>query len=122
MKTLLLVFSLLFFNGVFSQRNEKEAKQLADSLYKVLKKNPDLFCALIEQFSEDPASKEKCGFYDFEKGDSFVSPIAQVVRKKKNSTKIQAPVRTIRGYFIIQPLGVREDEIRFKTLVIQVQE
>jgi parvulin-like peptidyl-prolyl isomerase len=122
MKVILLIFSLFFYTGVLSQRSEQEAENLADSLYKILKKKPDLFCSLIEQFSEDLASKENCGFYDFEKGEAFVSPIADVVRKKKNSTKIQAPIRTIRGYFIIQPLGVREDEIRFKTLVIQVQE
>jgi parvulin-like peptidyl-prolyl isomerase len=118
MRVLFALILLFCFQSVVAQRNEQQAKELADSLNKVIKKNPSKFCALIEQFSDDPASKETCGLYGFEKGEAFVPPIAQVVRASKKSTKIQAPVRTYYGYHIIQPMGTRGDEIQFKHLLI----
>lgn len=122
MRVIIALILLFCVQATFAQRNEQQAKELADSLYKVVKKNPFKFCALIEQFSDDPASKETCGLYGFEKGEAFVPPIAQVVRASKKTTKIQAPVRTVYGYHIIQPLGIRGDEIQFKHLLISLIE
>jgi len=121
MKIVTILLGILLSISAFGQRTEIEAKQLADSLYQLLKKKPQLFCELIELFSEDTGSTESCGLYGFEQGSHFVTPIADAVRKRKKSTKLLPPLRTSYGYHIIQPLGVRDDEIQFKHLFIAVK-
>jgi parvulin-like peptidyl-prolyl isomerase len=121
MKTVLLLLCISLSIPAIGQRTEVEAKQLADSLYLLLKKKPQRFCELIELFSEDAGSTESCGLYGFEKGTHFVTPIADAVSKRKKSTKLLPPLRTSYGYHIIQPLGVRDDEIQFKHLFIAVK-
>lgn len=114
----LIFYSFIFHSGANAGHVRNYPLKLADSLYQVVRKEPDRFCELIARFSEDPASKERCGFYDFEEGDDFVEPIADVVRRAGDNSRILPPVKSIYGYHIIQPLGVRGSEISFRHLLI----
>ena len=103
----------------FSQRTEKEALKLCDSLYMLTDdENIDQFCELILQFSEDLASKESCGEYGFELASKFVPEIANYVLENNETGEISSPVKSSFGYHLIQPIAVRGEEIKFRHLLI----
>jgi hypothetical protein len=122
-KNLIVLLALIFISGnLFSQRSDNEAYHLVDSLFWVIQKDTNKFCEIIEQFSDDPGSKENCGFYDWMNGDLFVPEIKNRVRNYSGNRGISPPIKTAFGYHLVQSLGTRKNEIRFKHLLISIEE
>ncbi|MBK6952001.1 MAG: peptidylprolyl isomerase [Crocinitomicaceae bacterium] len=121
LKVAIILITLFYLQAnSFAQRSNDRAFELADSIYHVLVKQPNQFCDLVLQFSEDPASKDRCGVYDYERPDKFVEPIQKVIEKKKNINKILAPIRSEFGYHIVQLLDIRGTKAKFRHILIQV--
>ncbi len=83
------------------ERNDVEARELAESIYDQAKQQPDMFDELIVIYSEDPSSVSNKGrFYRVKRGD-MVKAFEEVAFALDNGG-ISAPVKTEYGYHIIR--------------------
>jgi hypothetical protein len=83
-------------------RSEAQAKALAEEVVKKARGDAD-FLALVEQYSEDPASKSTYGDFGVIKHDSTSYPedLKKAVFALENG-KISDPVRQATGFYIIR--------------------
>lgn len=82
-----------------TEAQKKEAKNRADSLYKVLKKGGD-FKALAKKYSQDPGSAQNGGELPYLTKDRLVKEFADVAWALKKG-EFSKPVKTQYGWHII---------------------
>ncbi len=90
------------------ERDESEAKKLAENLRKKILKNKDGFADLAAEYSEDPSAKHNLGDLGFFTQDKMVKPFADAAFAMKQEGDISDVIKTQFGYHIIQLSGRRE--------------
>lgn len=102
------------------EREDDDARALADSIYEQLQESPELFDDLVTRHSEDPsASANKGKFKGVKKGD-MVKPFEQAAFALE-AGEISSPVKTSYGYHIIRLDAYHEPtEVSFETVKPQL--
>jgi len=97
-------------------RNKKQAKKLADSLYRVLKRNPSKFRQLADKFSNDGSEKMNHGNLGWFTDGSMVYGFNEAVVKTKvgHLTVAETPF----GYHVIKVTGKKDFNKKIKVAVI----
>lgn len=90
-------------------RNDKQAKQLIDDLYKRLKKGED-FSLLAKEYSEDTGSALQGGELDWAEPSKYVGAFKDTLLKLKNQ-ETSKPFKTEFGWHIVQKLGERDHNV-----------
>ena len=84
-------------------RTEAQAKSLADSLFKVVKRNRSKFESLVTDFSSDQGSVANGGEYDYHPYNTMVKPFNDFeFEGKKGDLGV---VKTVFGFHVIEILG-----------------
>jgi len=97
-------------------RNKKQAKKLADSLYRVLKRNPSKFRQLADKFSNDGSEQINHGNLGWFTDGSMVYGFNEAVVKTKvgHFTVAETPF----GYHVIKVTGKKDFNKKVKVAVI----
>jgi len=117
---------LLSYKGAFKAaetitRTKDDAKRIADSLLKVIKKNPKKFDTIAKTLSDDPTAKEKAGNLDWFADGSMVGPFNEAcVKGKEGDIKI---VETDFGFHIIKITGKKKlvNKIRLAIITKKIE-
>ena len=121
-----LIFLILIFvsklNFYYSQtkeytRTDVEAKELIEKIYKKLQNGESSFGTAARLYSDDKNSNVKGGEYDWTKKETFSKEFDKVVFELKIN-EISAPFKIGNGYYIVQVLDKRENEIKLKLILI----
>jgi len=100
-------------------RTKDQAKQLADSLYKVIKRSPRKLEELAPSYSDDPSAKKNKGdlgwFADGMMINSFNEAVVNT--KVKHVTMVETPF----GYHIIRVTGKKNIEKKVRVAMINVE-
>ena len=83
-------------------RTDEEALALISDMAARLAKDPGLFDALVDEFSEDPAKVNNRGRYPQMKRGDMVRPFEDAAFALQNEGQISGPVKTSYGYHIIR--------------------
>lgn len=94
---------------------DSAAKKLADSLLAVINKGGD-FAALAKQFSSDPGSKDKGGFYDYFPYGQMMPEFNDFVFTKPAGTR--GVVKTSYGYHVMEAMGTKGVSAAYKIAYI----
>jgi peptidyl-prolyl cis-trans isomerase D len=95
--------------------SDSSAKKLADSLLAAINKGAD-FTALAKQYSTDPGSKDKGGFYDYFPYGQMVPAFNDFVFSKAAGTR--AVIKTDFGYHVIEAMGTKGSSAAYKIAFI----
>lgn len=95
--------------------SDSAAKKLADSLLAVINKGGD-FAALAKQYSSDPGSKDKGGFYDYFPYGQMMPEFNDFCFSKPAGTK--AVVKTAYGYHVMEAMGTKGSSPAYKIAFI----
>ncbi len=96
---------------------KKEAKDKIESIRKRIVTGESSFAAMAALYSEDPGSASKGGVYEHIQRGQFVPEWdAQAFKLKPN--EISEVFETVYGYFIVQPIERRGDEVDARSLLI----
>ncbi len=87
-------------------RNRKRAKEIADSLYAIVKKNPGAMTEVIETASDDQETKYRKGEIGFIHYDKFDPLFRETIFNLKNS-EISSVIESPDGFHIFQKTGHR---------------
>ncbi len=84
-----------------NERSDQEAKDLADTIYSKLIKDPSQFDQFVVEYSEDPSAPSNKGkFKNVKKGDMVEN--FEVTAFALQQDEISEPVKTNFGYHIIR--------------------
>lgn len=83
------------------ERNDEDAKALADSIYSQVMASPALFDELVTKHSEDPSAVSNHGKFKAVKRGDVVKPFEETAFSLKEG-EISEPVKTQFGYHIIR--------------------
>jgi len=97
-------------------RIKPQAKSLADSLLKVLKKKPAKIEELAMAFSDDPSVKQNKGHYDWFADGRMVPEFNQAVLDNKKGSVVL--VETMYGYHVIRVDGQKDFSDKVKVAMI----
>ena len=93
-------------------RTEAQAKTLADSLFKVVKRNRSKFESLVTDFSSDQGSIANGGEYDYHPYNTMVKPFNDFeFEGKKGDLGV---VKTVFGFHVIEILGQTDKQRALK--------
>jgi predicted DsbA family dithiol-disulfide isomerase len=99
-------FKSLILHNQEPQRTLKDAKLLADSLYEAIKKEPQKFESIAEEFSDDPESKYLKGDIGYVRWGQ--RPGIEKTVFNLNAGEIAAPQETENGFLILRVTEKRE--------------
>ncbi len=94
--------------GLNDKRDEKQAKALAEEIYKRLQSKPDSFDELVKEYSDDPSAKTNGGDLGYFPRDRMVKPFADAAFSMNKKGEISKPVKTQFGYHLIRLADKRE--------------
>lgn len=95
--------------------SDSAAKKLADSIYAVINAGGN-FAALALQFSSDPGSKDKGGFYDYFPYGQMMPEFNDFAFNKPAGTK--GIVKTQYGYHVMEAMGTKGSSPAYKIAYI----
>jgi peptidyl-prolyl cis-trans isomerase C len=101
------------------KHSDKEAKELAASVFKQLLKSPSAFDDLVAKYSEDPSAASNKGHFKNVRKGQMVKPFEEVAFRLKPG-EISEPVKSTYGYHIIRldkyikPVQMTFDEVKDK--------
>lgn len=111
---------LIAYQGAFRadpaiKRTKEEAKQLADSIFQVVKKS-NKFASLVAEYSNDPSAKQNNGDLGWFADGAMVWAFNEAVLKAKTGkiTLAETPF----GYHIIKVTGKKDDVKKVKVAMI----
>ncbi|MBU0712567.1 peptidylprolyl isomerase [bacterium] len=110
-------FSQILFKIKAGQKEEKNAKFLADSLYQAIQSGID-FAELAGQYSDDPASAAYGGDLGFISRGGFIKEFEEVAFSL-TINEISNVVKTDFGYHIIQLLDRKGENINVRHILIK---
>jgi peptidyl-prolyl cis-trans isomerase SurA len=100
-----------------SAQAKKEAKEKIENIRKRIMKGESTFTALAALYSEDPGSASKGGFYEHIQRGQFV-PEWDAWAFKLKPNEISDVFETVYGYFIVQLIERRGNEVDARSLLI----
>ena len=100
---------------------KKEAKEKIQSIRDRILKGESTFAAMAALYSQDPGSASKGGMYEHIQRGQFV-PEWDAMAFKMKPNEVSEVFETVYGYFIIQLIERRGDEVDARSLLIAPKE
>lgn len=105
--------------------SEHESKDKIEEIFQTAQKNPERFADLVRQFSQDSKAIARAGLTDFFiKSDSKVEPVVSETAFENLATdnQISVPIKTSRGYEIIQRVAKKPTKYKdFKLVEAEIK-
>lgn len=106
---------------IITPQAKKEAKEKIQSIRDRILKGESTFAAMAALYSQDPGSASKGGLYEHIQRGQFV-PEWDAMAFKMKPNEVSEVFETIYGYFIIQLIERRGDEVDARSLLIAPKE
>ncbi|MCD4773627.1 MAG: SurA N-terminal domain-containing protein [Bacteroidales bacterium] len=113
---ILIAYNQAYRAAQKTERTKDEASALADSLFKVVKRNPDKIESLALEFSNDGSVKENGGDLGWFADQAMIGQFNEAVIKGKNGEITMA--ETIFGFHIIKITGKQKPVKKYRVAVI----
>jgi peptidyl-prolyl cis-trans isomerase SurA len=103
------VGQIVLFPKASREAEEYSVEQLKDYKQQIESKKRD-FCAIANNYTEDPGSKDKCGQYEINRSQKGYDPVWMSKAFSLKEGQISTPFKTRFGYHIIQLVSRSGDD------------